>query len=68
MSISRTARRIHDKLVLPPRLPVELPVPMRPTARACTWRDATGPGYAVGITERLAEYVDKKAREPYRCV
>ena len=63
-----SAHRVHDKLVLPPRLPVEAHPATRPVANPRTWRDATGPGFAVGITEQLAEYVDKKAHETYRGV
>ena len=34
---------------------------------SCAWRDALGPGYAVGLTEQMATFVAAKAAQPYRC-
>lgn len=36
-------------------------------SESCAWRDALGPGYAVGITQELATFVAATASAPYRC-
>ena len=43
-----------------------LPRPL-PPAPSCVWRDALGPGYAVGVSETVAGFVASTAAKPYHC-
>ncbi len=33
----------------------------------CVWRDALGPGYAIGPTEQMVDYAALRASSPYQC-